>query len=143
MQRATALLDLKYQSESARQEVLLLRERIAHNELPAWFDALQGPAPHSFRALFDTQRGQQLNDRQQVILQYHRKELMALYLDIVEAKQDESHTVFSDAMNRMRECQHTRPLADQFSPTMLHLLDQQLELITERLESTYRLKNTC
>lgn len=137
MQHATRLLDLKYQSERARREVLLLGERIAHNKLPSWFDALQGPAPHSFRALFDTQLGQQLNDRQQAILQYHRKEMIALYRDIVEAKQDESQTLFHDAMHRMRrECQQTLPLADQFSPTMLHILEQQFELITERLEST-------
>jgi hypothetical protein len=136
MQHATRLLDLKYQSERARREVLLLGERIVHNKLPSWFDALQGPAPHSFRALFDTQLRQQLNDRQQAILQYHRKEMIALYRAIVEAKQDESQTLFHDAMQRMRECQQTLPLADQFSPTMLHILDQQFELITERLAST-------
>ena len=141
MQHALLLLDLHYQSESARHEVSLLKERIAHNQLPSWFDALQGPAPHSFRALFDTQLGQQLNDRQQAILQYHRQEMTALYLDIVEAKRDESHTLFHDAMIRMRECQHTLALADRFSPAMLHILDQQLDLMTERLEYTSRFKN--
>jgi hypothetical protein len=136
MQHATRLLDLKYQSERARREVLLLDERVAHNKLPSWFDALQGPAPHSFRALFDTQLGQQLNDRQQAILQEHRKEMIALYRDIVKAKHEESQALFHDAMFRMREDQQTLPLADRFSPTMLRILDQQFELIAERLAST-------
>lgn len=136
MQHATRLLDLKYQSERARREVVLLGERIVHNKLPFWFDALQGPAPHSFRALFDTQLGQQLNDRQQAILQYHRQEMIALYREIVVAQQEESQTMFHDAMLRMREGQQRLPLADRFSPTMLHILDQQFALVTERLEST-------
>ena len=140
MERATLLLDLKYQCENARQEVLLLKEQIAQNKLPPPFDALLGPAPHSFRSLSDTQVGQQLSDRQEAILQQHRKEMITLYLDTVEAKRDESHTLFNEAMNNMQERQHILSVPDRFSAAMLRLLDRRLALITERLECVSRFK---
>ena len=140
MKRATLLLDFKYQYEQDRQEVLLLKEQIAQNKLPPPFDALQGPAPHSFRSLSDAQLGQQLSDRQGAILQHHRKEMITLYLDTVEAKRDESHTVFNEAMNNMQERQHLLSVPDRFSPAMLSSLDHRLDLITERLDCIYRFK---
>ena len=134
------MLDLKYQCENARQEVLLLKERIAQNKLPPSFDALQEPAPHSFRSLSDIQLGQQLSDRQQAILQHHRKEMIALYLDATEAKRDESRTLFNETMDNMQERQRILFVPDRFSPTMIHLLDRQLALITAKLECIYCFK---
>ena len=140
MKRATLLFNLKYQYEQDRLEVLLLKEQIAQNKLPPPFDALQGPAPHSFRSLSDTQVGQQLSDRQEAILQHHRKEMITLYLDTVEAKRDESHTLFNEAMDNMQERQHLLSVPDRFSPAMLSSLDHRLDLITERLDCIYRFK---
>ena len=120
--------------------MLLLNERIAQNKLPSSFDALQGPTPHSFRSLSDTELGQKLSDRQEVILQHHRKEMITLYLDTVEAKRDESHTLFNNAMDSMQERQHILSVPDRFSPAMLVLLNRRLALITERLECIYRFK---
>ena len=120
--------------------MLLLKEQIAQNKLPPPFDALLGPTPHSFRSLSDTQVGQQLSDRQEAILQQHRKEMITLYLDTVEAKRDESHTLFNEAMNNMQERQHILSVPDRFSPVMLRSLDHRLDLTTERLECFYRFK---
>ena len=138
MERATLLLDLKYQYDNARQEALLFKEQIAQNKLPSVFDALQGPAPHSFRSLSDTQLGQQLDDRQQAILQHHRKEMIDLFIDANEAKLGVFRTLFNDVMETMRDSQCMLSMTDRLSPMMINLLDQQLALIAEKLECTYR-----
>ena len=66
--------------------------------------------------------------------------MITLYLNAVEAKRAESHTLFNDAMDNMQERQHILSVPDRFSPTMLVLLDRRLALITERLECIYRFK---
>lgn len=102
MEQVKLVLDLKYQYEHARQERLLLNEQIAQDKLPRSFDALQGPPPHSFRTLVDTQLEQQLRDRQQAILQRHRKEMITLYLATVEANLETFDVLFKDAIKKMQ-----------------------------------------
>lgn len=137
MERATLLLDLKYQYENARQEVLLFKEQVAQNKLPRLFNALQRPAPHSFRSLSDTRLGQRLSDRQQTILEYHRKGMIDLYLSTAEAKLGGFRIAFNEVMDNMQESQYMLPMTDRFSPNMINLLDQQLTLITEKLKCSY------
>ena len=140
MQRATHLFYLKSQYEEAQQEMLLLQEHIAQNKLPASFDAYPRSAPHSFRSLSDVHLGQQLTDRQQNILHDHRKEMISLFLIITEAKLDESRTFFDEAMDSMWQNQRILPMGERFTPDMINLLDRQLALIKEGIESFYRFK---
>ena len=135
---AQGLCERKYQCELAKQTVLLLKERIAKNRLPAAFDALDGSLPFSFVSLHDYNLFQQLRDRQREIMQEHRRELLRLFLATTEAKRDESKRDFDQAMAQFWREQRTVPEQERLTDGLIAILERRVALITTRLDYVYQ-----
>ncbi|CAF3376490.1 unnamed protein product [Rotaria sp. Silwood2] len=130
----------KYEKETAKFDVAILKQRIVYNHLPQSFESLQIPAPISLDTITDTYIRQRLTDRYEKILQRTKSEMMMVYIATVETKMNEYQKKFDIDLAKMKENQHTDPSDKKLTRTMLDIMERRFKNINERLMCLYKLK---
>ncbi|CAF1560469.1 unnamed protein product, partial [Rotaria sordida] len=80
------LTQAKYEKETSKFDVAILKQRIVYNHLPTSFHTLQIPPLIPLDAIIDTMTRQRLKDRCEKILQRTKSEMMIIYIATAEAK---------------------------------------------------------
>ncbi|CAF1508582.1 unnamed protein product, partial [Rotaria magnacalcarata] len=108
------IFQLKRETEQAKLDVAILKQRIAFKHLPKSFDSLRIPTPIDLNTIHDVNLRQRLNEQCQKILQRTTSDMMLIYIAIAETKYNEWQTKFDKAMNDMK-----KNLARDFIPENL------------------------
>ncbi|CAF3050590.1 unnamed protein product [Rotaria sp. Silwood2] len=131
----------KYEKETAKFDVAILKQRIVYNHLPQSFESLQIPAPISLDTITDTYIRQRLTDRYEKILQRTKSEMMMVYIATVETKMNEYQKKFDIDLAKMKENQHTDPSDKKLTRTISD--GQELDWIDRRSILIQKSNITC
>ncbi|CAF1468680.1 unnamed protein product, partial [Rotaria sordida] len=134
------LTQAKYEKETSKFDVAILKQRIVYNHLPQSFESLKIPPPISFDTITDTMTCQRLKDRCEKILQRTKSEMMMIYITTAEAKMNEYEKKFDTDLAKMKENQCSGPSHKKLTQTMLNIMERRFQNINERLTCLYKLK---
>ncbi|CAF4216235.1 unnamed protein product, partial [Rotaria sordida] len=134
------LTQAKYEKETAKFDVAILKQRIFYYHLPQSFESLKIPPPISFNTITDTMTRQRLKDRCEKILQRTKSEMMMIYIATAEAKMDEYQKKFDSDLDKMKENQCSDSSHKKLTQTMLNITERRFKNINERLIYLYKLK---
>ncbi|CAF1290998.1 unnamed protein product [Rotaria sordida] len=134
------LAQAKYEKETAKFDVAILKQRIVYNHLPTSFHTLQIPVPISLDTITDTMTRQHLKDRCEKILQRTKSEMVMVYITTAEAKMNEYEKRFNTDLAKMKENQCSGPSHKKLTQTMLNIMERRFQNINERLTCLYKLK---
>ncbi|CAF4063435.1 unnamed protein product, partial [Rotaria sordida] len=134
------LTQAKYEKETAKFDVAILKQRIVYTHLPTSFHTLQIPVPISLDTITDTMTRQHLKDRCEKILQRTKSEMMMIYITTAEAKMNEYEKRFDTDLAKMKENQSSDSSYKRLTQTMLNIMERRFQNINERLTCLYKLK---
>ncbi|CAF4488794.1 unnamed protein product [Rotaria sp. Silwood2] len=134
------LTQAKYENETSKFDVAILKHRIVYNHLPQSFESLHIPTPISLDTINDRNIRQRLMDRCEKILQQTKSDMMIVYITTAEAKMDQYQKKFDTEMAKMKENQCTGPPDKKLTLTMLNIMERRFKNINERLMCLYKLK---
>ncbi|CAF1571120.1 unnamed protein product, partial [Rotaria sordida] len=134
------LTKAKYEKETSKFDVAILKQRIVYNHLPQSFESLKIPPPISFDTITDTMTCQRLKDRCEKILQRTKSEMMMIYVTTAETKMNEYEKKFDTDLAKMKENQCSGPSHKKLTQTMLNIMERRFKNINERLICLYKLK---
>ncbi|CAF1570267.1 unnamed protein product, partial [Rotaria sordida] len=134
------LTQAKYEKETSKFDVAILKQRIVYNHLPQSFESLKIPPPISFDTITDTMTCQRLKDRCEKILQRTKSEMMKIYITTAEAKMNEHEKKFDTDLAKMKENQSSDSSHKKLTQTMLNIMERRFQNINERLTCLYKLK---
>ncbi|CAF1500704.1 unnamed protein product, partial [Rotaria sordida] len=134
------LTQAKYEKETAKFDVAILKQRIVYNHLPTSFHTLQIPVPISLDTIIDTMTRQRLKDRCEKILQRTKSEMMMIYIATAEAKMNEYQKKFDSDLAKMKENQCSDSSHKKLTQTILNIMERRFKNINERLIYLCKLK---
>ncbi|CAF4772188.1 unnamed protein product [Rotaria sp. Silwood1] len=134
------LTQAKYDKETAKLDLAIMKQRIVYNHLPKSFESLRIPAPISLETVTDRTIRQNLLDRCEKILQRAKSDMMMVYTTTAEAKLDQLDKKFDSEMTRMKQNQRSRVSHQILTETMLEILERRFKYINEHLMRLYKLK---
>ncbi|CAF4330535.1 unnamed protein product, partial [Rotaria sordida] len=123
----------KYEKETSKFDVAILKQRIVYNHLPQSFESLKIPQPILFDTIIDTMTRQRLKNRCEKILQRTESEMMMIYITTAEAKMNEYEKKFDTDLVKMKENQSSDLSHKKLTQTMLNIMEQRFQNINERL----------
>lgn len=134
------LTQTKIDKETARCEVALLKQRLAHNHLPKAFDLLAIPPPISINSIHHDNTRQYLMERCEKILQRTKSDMMLVYTTTAEHILSEKEKIFENNMISMKRRQQNDSLDEKLTQKMMDILEKRFKNINERLLCLYKLK---
>ncbi|CAF1383669.1 unnamed protein product [Rotaria sordida] len=134
------LTQAKYEKETAKFDVAILKQRIAYNHLPQSFESLKIPAPILLDKIVDTNIRQNLMNQCEKILQRTTSDMMIVYIATAEEKMNEYQKKFDSDFIKMKENQRSGPSHEKLTQTMLDIMERRFKNINERLIHLYKLK---
>ncbi|CAF4661529.1 unnamed protein product, partial [Rotaria sp. Silwood2] len=112
------LTQVKYEKETAKFDVAILKHRIVYNHLPQSFESLQIPAPISLDTIIDRTTRQRLTDQCEKILQRTKSDMMMVYITTAEAKMNEYQNKFDTDLAKMKDNQRTSSQHQKLTHTL-------------------------
>ncbi|CAF1317160.1 unnamed protein product [Adineta steineri] len=131
------LFHLKYDYETARQDVLWAEQYINNNKLPEILRRVESSLPSSIHLIIDTDLHHQLCERHRKITRNYRVEMMKIIIDTMKVKSEESQKLFDDKLANMWHDQHLLPIEQRFNQTMIDIIHDHLLFITKKIEFLY------
>lgn len=134
---------MKQENVKSKYEVEMLKQRVLHHYLPEPLNSLQLPLPllpSSLDTIIDPKIRQNLLDHYKKIIEQMKSEMMALYINIAEAKMHECQLKFVQDTVQMRPDQRSTTTDQRLSQSMIHIVEQRFKNIDERLQYLYNLK---
>jgi hypothetical protein len=110
-----------------------MKKQIKENQLPKVLDSLQISLPSSIQSLTDMDVRQQLLSRHERITQQYKTEMTTILFDTVDGKLHESRKLFDDEMEKLWQDQCTLSSNERFNQTTIHLIEDYLFLLTEKV----------
>ncbi|CAF3589184.1 unnamed protein product [Rotaria socialis] len=131
------LFQLKRETEQAKLDVAILKQRLAYKHLPKSFDSLRIPTPIDLNAIHDVNLRQRLNEQCQKILQRTTSDMMLVYIAIAETKYNEWQTKFDKAMYDMKKNLARDFIPENLTQSMLDIMHRrsdghELDLVPRR-----------
>jgi len=132
---------LKYAQESIEQESHLLEQQIAYYNLPSQsFE--KSPIAHS--KLMETiqhvnVREDLLNQYKQIALQ-SRAQLFQVCFKSIQEEKEEYTKKYDDLVKQMWSDYHSNDPNQKLSQTMIQLIEQRCQMISQRLKCIYQFK---
>ncbi|CAF3329341.1 unnamed protein product [Rotaria socialis] len=134
------LFQLKRETEQAKLDVAILKQRLAYKNLPKSFDSLRIPTPIDLNTITDSNLRQRLNEQCQKILQRTTSDMMLVYIAIAETKYNEWQIKFDKAINDMKKNLTRELIPENLTQSMLDIMYRRFQNLDERLISSYKLK---
>ncbi|CAF3485867.1 unnamed protein product [Rotaria socialis] len=134
------LFQLKRETEQAKLDIAILKQRLVYKHLPKSFDSLRIPTPIDLTTIHDVNLRQHLNEQCQKILQRTTSDMMLVYIAIAETKYNEWQTKFDKAMNDMKKNLTREFIPEKLNQSMLDTLHRRFKNLDERLITFYNLK---
>lgn len=119
--------------ETAKMDVELLKQRVAHQQISSFFDSSQLPAPPTqLKTIQNESIRQRLTYRYEQLLQRMKSEMIVLHIRTAEVKLEEYTKQF--------EVDLKSSTTTGFTQAMSNIMDRRFKLIEQRLEFLYTLK---
>ncbi len=134
------LFQLKRATEEAKFDIAILKQRIAHKQLPKSFHTIRIPTTINFNTIQDNNVRQRLQDQCEKILQRTTSDMMLVSIALAETKFNECQIKFDKEMTKMKKNQQIDDFYERFNQKTLDLLYRRLSLLDERLMCVYNLK---
>ncbi|CAF1392801.1 unnamed protein product [Adineta steineri] len=135
------LFHLKYDYETARQDMILTEQHMSNNILPEVLCRVESSLPSSIQLIIDTDLRHQLCDRHRHITKKYKIEMMAIIIDTMKVKLEDSQKLFDDKLANMCHDQHLLPIGQRLNQTMIDMIERHLVFITEKIAYLYPLNN--
>ncbi|CAF0800758.1 unnamed protein product [Adineta steineri] len=130
----------KYEKETAKMSVAILKQRLLYNHLPDSFETIHLPEPVSLETIQNNTMRQRLTEQYNKILQRTKADMFTMYIATEQAKADECVKEFDRDYAEMKETQSTGSPHKRLTPTMLQLLRKRVQNINKHLIHLFNLK---
>lgn len=128
-------------AETAKVDMEILKQRVAHQHCSPLFDSFQLPAPPpALATIQDASTRQRLIYRHEQLFQHMKSEMMLIHIRIAEAKREEAAKQFEDDRRRFTDKLHASFSSATFKNTLGKILERRFQLVDERLQTLLELK---
>lgn len=138
----TEICQSKYEQDTSEQECHFLKQQITHYNLPSQsFES--SPVSHSCLMLDSIQN---LTVREKLLKQFEevavqsRINLFDIYLQSAEDQREEYKKKHEINVNKMNVSQHTLNSNEKLSSTLIQLINERCNKISERITCVYKFK---
>lgn len=134
------LSKLKYEKETAKMVVAILKQRLVYNHLPSSFESLHIPEPISLHTIESDTIRQRLSEQYHKVLQRTKSDMLHVYITTEQAKADQCTNRFNEYYEEIKENQRHGSKDIKLTSTMWHLLQRRLANINKHIIHLYNLK---
>lgn len=143
MQMIQRLFTLHTSLEEVKQQQIEYHERLRYHQLPSSYDTLQVAYPSILKSIDDLILRQQYQYEYDTSFDALKINLMAIDLAVIEAKIDQYQQQIEEETKQMWKYHHEQPMTHEMNTTLMHLLDQRILNIQEKLRYQYDYHLTC
>lgn len=137
------LFTLHSSLEEAKRRQIEYRERVRYHQPPSSYDTILIPCP----AVLDSIQNQTLRHQYQhdyeMSVESLQTNLMAIDLAVIEAKIDQFQQQIEEETKQMWKDHHEHRTTHEMPMTLMHLLDQRISIMQEKLRYHYEYSLTC
>jgi hypothetical protein len=131
------LVSRKYELELWREEIQNLKNYQKENQWPSSFCYIQVGIPSFIETITDNTIRQQLIDQHRQILHDYKHQLLRLLITMSEEMCSKIQTTFNRDVSLFWNYQHSLPVKEQISETILNLIDQRFSMMIRKVHAIY------
>ena len=126
--------------ETAKMEVVILKQRLAHKHSPSSFELLRIPSPIRLDNLQDEHIRQRLTQQCTQLFERTKSEMMSIYIKTAEARHEEYRQKFFTNTTNYEYNQRVGEPNTKLTQAMMDIMNRRFRHINEHLIRIYKLK---
>lgn len=140
LQIVKQICSVTYEKEKAEHELSLYQLDLLYKNFPKRLYTLEKSPLNLITSLSDPVIRQQLSDQYQRIVERTKADLLFVYTCAVDMNKDYTQKKSNQTIAEMWKNQHQQSVHEQFTPTMLTIIEQRQKNIIECVRTIYHLK---